>query len=88
MLTTIQDAPEICALLERLHQIGLPKKINLSVMSGIAMFLSVIERANRRYSTILLAQFSRYEDALSQLSEESRQQLGEFTREVVQILSS
>ena len=88
MLTTIQDAPEIRVLLERLHQIGLPKKINLSVMSGIAMFLSVIERTNRRYSTVLLAQFSRYEDALSQLSEESRRQLGEFTREVVQILSS
>ena len=88
MLTTIHDVPEIRTLLERLHQIGLPQKINLSVMSGIAMFLSVIERANRRYSTILLAQFNRYEDALSQLSEESRRQLGEFTREVVQILSS
>ncbi len=88
MLTTIQDAPEIRALLERLHQIGLPQKINLSVMSGIAMLLSVIERTNRRYSTILLGQFSRYEDALSQLNEESRRQLGEFTREVVQILSS
>ena len=88
MLTTIQDAPEIHALLERLKQIGLPQKISLSVMSGIAMLLSVMERANRRYSTTLLAQFSRYEDALSQLNEESRRQLGEFTREVAQILSS
>jgi hypothetical protein len=51
------------------------------------MFLSVLERKNRRSSTILLAQISQYEDALSQLSEESRRQLGEFTREVVQILS-
>ncbi len=88
MLTTIQDAPEIHALLERLQQIGLPQKISLSVMSGIAMLLSVMERANRRYSTTLLAQFSRYEDALSQLNEESRRQLSEFTREVAQILSS
>jgi hypothetical protein len=47
----------------------------------------VLERTNRRSSTILLAQVSRYEDALSQLSEESRRQLGEFTREVAQILS-
>ncbi|MGB4595657.1 MAG: hypothetical protein WBI14_07095 [Anaerolineaceae bacterium] len=88
MLTTIQDAPEIRALLERLQQIGLPKKISLSVMSGIAMLLSVMERANRRYSTILLSQFSQYEDALSRLSEESRRQLSEFTREAVRILSS
>lgn len=88
MLTTIQDAPEIRALLERLQQIELPQKIGLSVMSGIAMLLSVMERANRHYSTILLTQFSRYEDALSQLNEESRRQLGEFTREAVHILSS
>jgi hypothetical protein len=57
------------------------------VLSGIGMFLSVLERTNRRSSTILLAQVSRYEDALSQLSEESRRKLGEFTREVAQILS-
>jgi hypothetical protein len=88
MLTSIQDAPEICAMLDRLKQIGLPRKISLSVMSGIAMLLSVIERVNRHYSTILLAQFNRYEDALLQLNEESRRLLEEFTREVVQIISS
>jgi len=87
-LATIQEAPEIRALMERLHRIGLPKEIGLSVLSGIGMLLSVLERTNRRSSTILLAQFSRYEDALSQLSEESRRQLGEFTREAVHILSS
>ncbi len=47
-LTTIQDAPEIHALLKRLQQIGLPQKIGLSVMSGIAMLVSVMEHANRR----------------------------------------
>jgi predicted transcriptional regulator len=88
MLTTIKDTPEIHALLERLQQIGLPQKISLSVMSGIAMLLSVMERANRRYSSILLSHFSRYEDAIAQLDEESRRKLGEFTREVVHILSS
>lgn len=88
MLATIQEAPEVRALMERLHRIGLPQEIGLSVLSGIGMFLSVLERKSRRSSTILLAQISRYEDALSQLSEESQHQLGEFTREVVQILSS
>jgi len=88
ILTTIQDAPEIRALLERLQQIGFPKKISLSVMSGIAMLLSVMERANRHYSTVLLSQFSQYEDALSQLNEESRRQLSDFTREAVRILSN
>ena len=88
MLATIQEAPEIRALMVRLHRIGLPQEIGLSVLSGIGMLLSVLESNNRRSSTLLLAQVSRYEDALLQLSEESRRQLGEFTREVVQILSS
>ena len=88
MLATIKEAPEVRALMDRLHRIGLPHEIGLSVLSGIGVFLSVLERTNRRSSTILLAQVSRYEDALSQLSEESQRQLGEFTREVAQILSS
>jgi DNA-binding PadR family transcriptional regulator len=87
MLATIKEAPEVRALMDRLHRIGLPQEVGLNVLSGIGMFLSVLERKNRRSSTILLAQISQYEDALSQLSEESRRQLGEFTREVVQILS-
>ena len=88
MLATIREAPEVRALMERLHRIGLPHEIGLSVLSGIGMLLSVLERKNRRSSSILLAQIRQYEVALSQLSEESRRQLGEFTREVVQILSS
>ena len=87
ILSTIQDSPEIQLLLERLKQVGLPKKMNLGVMSGIAMLLSVMERANRRYTAVLAAHISRYEETLSQLNQESRRRLGEFTREAVQILS-
>ncbi len=87
ILDTLREAPEIHALMDRLHRIGLPQEVSLSVLSGIAMLLSVLERTNRRFSTFLLAQVSRYEEALSQLSDESRRQVGEFTREVVHILS-
>jgi predicted transcriptional regulator len=87
-LASIQEAPEIRTLMERLSRIGLPQEVGLSILSGIGMLLSVLERTNRRSATILLNQVSRYEDALSQLSEESRQQLSEFTREAVRILSS
>jgi predicted transcriptional regulator len=87
-LATIQEAPEIRALMGRLQKIGLPQEIGLSALSGITMFLSILERTNRRFSTILLAQVNRYEDAFLQLSEESRWKLGEFTREVVRILST
>ena len=88
MLATIQEAPEIQEMIKRLQKIGLPQEVGLSVMSGIGMLLSVMERTNRRYSTSLLTQFSRFEDTLVQLSEDSRQKLSEFTREIVQIVSS
>lgn len=87
MLYTLQDRPEIHAVMERLDRIGLPKEIGLGVLSGVAMLLSVLERTNRHYSTILLGQISRFEDTLAQMSEKSRKQIGEFTREVVHILS-
>jgi hypothetical protein len=87
-LASIQETPEVRSLMERLHCIGLPQEISLSVLTGITMLLSVWERTNQRFSTILLTQVSRYEDALAQLSEESRRQLGMFTREVVHILSN
>jgi predicted transcriptional regulator len=86
MLNAIQEGPEIRMIMERLNRIGLPKEIGLGVLSGVAMLLSVLERTNRRYSTILLAQVSRFEDTLTQMNEESRKQIGEFTREVVHIL--
>jgi len=85
-LASIQEAPEIRGLLERLRRIGLPQEVGLHVLSGIGMLLSVLERTNRRSATILLNQINRYEESLSQLTEESRRQLGEFTREVVHIL--
>ena len=87
-LATIQEAPEMRALMERLRRIGLPQEIGFSALSGIGLALSVLERINRRFSTILLAQIGKYEDMLSQLSEENRLRLGEFAREVAHILSA
>ena len=86
-LAAMQDAPEIRLILKQLRRIGLPEGISLSVFSGISMFLSALERANRHSTSILLSQINRYEEALSQLNEESRLQLGEYTREVLRILS-
>ncbi|MCE5259804.1 MAG: hypothetical protein LLG44_12235, partial [Chloroflexi bacterium] len=88
LLSTVREAPEVHALFELLEQVGLPHKYSLNVLSGIAMLLSVVGRANRRYSTIILSQVSRYEEALAQLSEESRRLVSEFTREAVHILAS
>ena len=87
-LTTISDAPEVRGMLERLCRIGLPKEIGLNALSGIGLALSALERINRHTATILLAQIGKYEDLLVQMSEENRHRLGEFARDVAQILSS
>jgi hypothetical protein len=50
------------------------------------MGLSVAERLNRRLASFLLVQSSRFQAALTQLSDESRRQLTEFTREVMQTI--
>ncbi len=86
-LAAIQDSPEVRSVLTQLKKIGLPEGISLSVFSGISMLLSVLERANRRSTRILLSHVNQYEEALAQLNEDSRKQLGDFTREVVRILT-
>lgn len=86
-LATIPDAPQVRALLERLVRIGLPEEIGLSALSGIGLALSVLERINRRTTTLLLAQFGKYEDMLTQMNEENRRRLSEFAREVADILA-
>jgi hypothetical protein len=86
-LASIQDIPEIKAIMKQLRRIGLPQEIGLSVMSGIGMILSVFEQTRRRSTTILLTQVKRYEEVLSQLSEDSQRQLSEFTREVIRLIS-
>jgi DNA-binding PadR family transcriptional regulator len=86
-LATIPDMPQVRAILERLSRIGLPQEIGLSALSGIGLALSALERINRRTASLLLAQIGRYEDFLSQVSEENRRRLNEFAREVTRILS-
>jgi hypothetical protein len=86
-LNAIQDIPEIRSILNQLRRIGLPEGISLNVFSGISVFLSALERANRHSTNLLVSQINRYEEALAQLNEESRKLLGEYTREVLRILS-
>jgi len=86
-LASLQETPEAYKLMERLRRIGLPGEIGLNALGGIGMGLSLLERVNRRLSTLLLAQVGRYETMLSKLNEESRLRLSDFAREVATILA-
>lgn len=86
-LASAQETPEARRLMERLQRIGLPGEIGLSALSGISMALSLLERVNRRFSTLLLAQVGRYETMIATLNEANRLRLSDFAREVASILA-
>jgi hypothetical protein len=73
--------------MQRLRRIGLPDEIGISTLGGISMALSLLERVNRRLSTLLLSQVGRYETMLSKLNEENRLRLSDFARDVASILA-
>ncbi|MBN1814747.1 MAG: PadR family transcriptional regulator [Anaerolineae bacterium] len=75
-------------LWERLRDLGLPEEIGLSALGGLAVGLSLIERANRRLAHALLSATRQYQDYLAGLSAESRRRLSEFTAEVMRIVGT
>ena len=85
-LESLRNTAEAHGLRDRLKEIGKVGELGLSVFAGLGMGLSVAERLNRRLAGFLLVQSSRFQSALSQLSDENRRRLTEFTQEVMQIM--
>lgn len=87
-LASIKDVPAVRSLLEKLSRIGLPQEISLNVFSGITMFLSIWEKTNKWSATFLSSQMNRFEHTISQLSEESKRKLCDYTRDLIRIISA
>ena len=86
-LRGLRDSAEASGLAERLRHIGLPDEIGLSTLPGVSAMLSMIERVNRRVSSLLLTQSAKYQTMLLQIGEENRRRLSDFAREVAKIIS-
>ena len=84
----IQKEAEDKGLIDRLQKIGLPGEIGLSALEGISSALSMVENVNLSLSTFLLEHSGKYQEMLTQLSEEKRNQLSAFAREVTKIVKS
>lgn len=82
-----EEAPS-SKLWERLRDLGLPEEVGLNALGGLAVGLSLIERANRRLTLKLLSANRQYQDYLYNLSAESRRRLSEFTAEVMRIMGA
>ena len=85
-IAAIQEEAEDKGLIDRLRRIGLPGEIGLSALAGMSIALSMVENANLSLSTFLLDHSDKFQEMLSQLSEEKRNQLSDFAREVTKIV--
>ena len=85
-VAAIQKEAEDKGLIDRLRRIGLPGEIGLSALGGISIALSIVENANLSLSTFLLEHSDKYQEMLTQLSEEKQNQLSDFAREVTKIV--
>ncbi len=85
-VAAIQKEAEDKGLIDRLQKIGLPGEIGLSALAGISSALSMVENVNLSISTFLLEQSGKYQEQLTNLSEEKRNQLSAFAREITKIV--
>ena len=85
-VASIHIEAEDKGLIDRLQKIGLPGEIGLSALAGISSALSMVENVNLSISTFLLEQSGKYQEQLKSLSEEKRNQLSAFAREVSKIV--
>jgi len=86
-VASIQKTAEDKGLIDRLQRIGLPGELGLSALAGISSALSMVENVNLSVSTFLLQQSGKYQEMLTQISEEKRKQLSDFAREITKIVS-
>ncbi len=86
-LVSIKDVPAVRTVLEKLSRIGLPQEISLNVFSGITMFLSIWDRTNRWSAAFFSSQMNRFENAVSQLSEDSKKKICDYTRDLIRMLT-
>lgn len=87
-VASIQEWPEVRALMENLRRIGLPGEISLSSLSGVSLALSTLGQMKSRFSASLMANVGKYETMLAQISEENRLHLNDFARQITHILTS
>jgi len=75
-------------LLEGLAALGLPGDVGLSALAGLTFGLSLVERANRRFVSMLLSHTRRYQDTVSKLSAPKKKALCDFVQDVVKAIGA
>jgi len=87
-LLLVEEEVPASALVEQLKALGLPGEVGLNALSGLAMGLSLVERANRRLTDKLVTAVRGYQRSLAQLHGEGRRHLSGFVQEVMKVVTT
>ena len=87
-LHQVREEAPTSRLWEQLRDLGLPEEVGLNALGGVAVGLSLVERANRRLTLKLLSSTRQYQAYLADLNAEGRRRLSEFTAEVMRIVGA
>ncbi len=85
-LHQLRDDLKANGIFPDLHLVGLPDELGLNALPGLTLGLTLVEKANRHVSTLLLSYSQKYQDYLARLSAENKKRLADFAREVMTIV--
>jgi energy-coupling factor transport system substrate-specific component len=85
-LNQLKEEAEARGLFENLRTLGFPGELGLNALAGLTLGLTLVEKANRRVTTLLLSYTQKYQDNLARLSAENKKRLSDFAQEVMKIM--
>jgi DNA-binding MarR family transcriptional regulator len=85
-LNQLKEEAEARGLFKNLRSLGFPDELGLNALAGLNLGLTMVEKANRRVTTLLLSYTRKYQDHLARLSAENKKRLSDFAQEVMRIV--
>ena len=85
-LNQLKGEAEASGLFKQLRALGFPGELGLNALAGLTLGLTLVEKANRRVTTLLLSYTQKYQDNLAKLSAENKKRLSDFAQEVMKIM--
>lgn len=87
-LHQLREEVKASGIFPDLRLLGLPGELGLNALAGLAVGLTLVEKANRRVTTLLLSYTQKYQDYLARLSAENKKRLSDFAQEVMKIVGT
>jgi DNA-binding PadR family transcriptional regulator len=87
-LNQLREEAATRGLLENLRALGFPGELGLNALAGLTLGLTMVEKANRRVTTLLLSYTQKYQDHLARLSADNKKRLSDFAQEVMKIVGT